>query len=77
MIAFLDYRSHQIFKNCYSKANRSPFTGVTFVYAQPTGELFPGIEKPEIDAGASIEIKEWPEGLQEIASQLGVLATED
>ena len=57
-----------------SLANTYGQNTVAFVYAQPTAELVPGIDKPEIKDGMKLEFKEWPTSIQEIATQLGALA---
>jgi hypothetical protein len=49
---------------------------VTFVYAQPTAELVPGIAKPKIENGESVDFGEWPKSLKDIATKLGALAAE-
>ncbi|NQU26453.1 MAG: hypothetical protein HQ567_34640 [Candidatus Nealsonbacteria bacterium] len=49
---------------------------VAFVYAQPTAELVPGITKPEIKSGKSVDFSAWPKSLREIATRLGALAAE-
>ncbi len=59
-----------------SLANTYGQDKIAFVYAQPTAELVPGIGKPEIGSGKSVDFSQWPKSLQEIATQLGVLAAQ-
>ena len=49
---------------------------VAFIYAQPTEALAPGITKPQIQNGKSVEFGEWPKSLHDIATKLGALAAE-
>jgi len=50
---------------------------VPFVYAQPSAKLAPGIARPKIPNGKSVELNEWPKSLKDIATQLGALAAEE
>ncbi|NQT88944.1 hypothetical protein HQ560_19405, partial [bacterium] len=47
---------------------------VPFVYAQPSAKLAPGIARPKIPNGKSVELNEWPKSLKDIATQLGTLS---
>jgi hypothetical protein len=47
---------------------------VTFVYAQPTGELVKGITKPKIKNAISVDFSKWPKSFKEIGSRLGAAA---
>jgi len=47
---------------------------VQFVYAQPAAVLVEGIGKPKIENAVSVEFSQWPESLQEIATELGTAA---
>ena len=49
---------------------------VPFIYAQPTEALAPGIAKPQIKNGKSIDFGEWPKSLKVIATRLGALAAQ-
>ena len=49
---------------------------VSFVYAQPTAKLAPGITKPQNKSAMSVEFGEWPKSLQSIATELGRLAAQ-
>ena len=50
---------------------------VAFLYAQPTKALVPGITKPQIKDGKSVEFAAWPKSLQAIAARLGALAAQN
>jgi hypothetical protein len=50
---------------------------IAFVYAHPTVDLAPGVEIPEIENGAYVELNEWPSSLQDVAARLGELAAEN
>jgi len=47
---------------------------VQFVYVQPAAVLVEGIGKPKIENAVSVEFSQWPESLQEIATELGTAA---
>jgi hypothetical protein len=48
---------------------------VTFLYAQPSATLVPGITAPKLENATSAEFEQWPKSLRELAAQLGSAAS--
>jgi hypothetical protein len=44
---------------------------VSFLYAQPSAKLVPGITQPKIGNSACVEFDQWPKELRDLAVRLG------